>query len=221
MNGDYIPRKDADFLKWMVNMIKYLLPLLEKLGIPPATYELMKSLHNDYATALAATEDSELRNHASIKIKNTARVALEKFMRKTVKQYMTFNQDLTDGERERLFLPVHKTTRTPSPIATVAPKCLIDTSVARRLTLKFFDPSNATSKAKPPGQHGVELCYAILDQFPSDLSALIHTDFDTNSPLVLQFKEHDRGKTIYFSVRWVNTRSQRGPWSPIDYTVIP
>jgi len=29
------------------------------------------------------------------------------------------------------------------------------------------------------------------------------------------FKAHDRGKTPVYTLRWVNTRGEKGPWSEI------
>jgi hypothetical protein len=31
----------------------------------------------------------------------------------------------------------------------------------------------------------------------------------------------DRGKKLYFALRWENTRGEKGPWSEIHSTIIP
>jgi hypothetical protein len=50
---------------------------------------------------------------------------------------------------------------------------------------------------------------------------LTHSAFDTRSPLKLQFENDLRGKTLYFAMRWENTRGEKGPWSPIMSVIIP
>jgi hypothetical protein len=45
--------------------------------------------------------------------------------------------------------------------------------------------------------------------------------FDTNSPLDIEFTEEDRGKVVWFAVRWENTRGEKGPWSEIYFAIIP
>jgi hypothetical protein len=45
--------------------------------------------------------------------------------------------------------------------------------------------------------------------------------FDTDSPLEIEFDEADRGKIVWFAVRWENTRGQKGPWSEIFFAIIP
>ena len=36
---------------------------------------------------------------------------------------------------------------------------------------------------------------------------------DTATPFTVNFDGADAGKTVYYWLRWVNTRSERGPWS--------
>jgi hypothetical protein len=50
---------------------------------------------------------------------------------------------------------------------------------------------------------------------------LIHSAFDTRSPFTLSFDENQRGKTVYFCLRWENTRGEKGPWSEIVSGIIP
>jgi hypothetical protein len=45
--------------------------------------------------------------------------------------------------------------------------------------------------------------------------------FSTRSPYVFTFDENMRGKTVYFCLRWENTRGQKGPWSAIYSAIIP
>jgi hypothetical protein len=49
----------------------------------------------------------------------------------------------------------------------------------------------------------------------------VATESATRTSLTLEFDEPDRGKTVYFCLRWENTRGQKGPWSPIQKAIIP
>ncbi|AHF94767.1 hypothetical protein OPIT5_26275 [Opitutaceae bacterium TAV5] len=53
------------------------------------------------------------------------------------------------------------------------------------------------------------------------LNDLTRSGFDTRSPFTLNFDENQRGKTVYFALRWENTRGDKGPWSPITHAVVP
>jgi hypothetical protein len=91
----------------------------------------------------------------------------------------------------------------------------------RRLTIHFYDQGSVKSKAKPAGQHGAEIRWAILDTPPVDVKELIHSSFDTRTPFTLEFEGHECGKTVYFCLCWENTRGEKGPWSKIVSAVIP
>jgi hypothetical protein len=84
----------------------------------------------------------------------------------------------------------------------------------------FFDAETG-QKAKPKGVHGVEIKWRMLDIPPSTVEELIYSAFDTRTPFTLEFEENERGRTIYFALRWENTRGEKGPWSDISSAIIP
>jgi hypothetical protein len=43
----------------------------------------------------------------------------------------------------------------------------------------------------------------------------------TRTPFTLEFSGHERGKTVYFALRWENTRGEKGHWSPIQNAIVP
>jgi hypothetical protein len=111
--------------------------------------------------------------------------------------------------------------RTPAPVATTFPDSDVDSGTLRRLIINFYDAGKKKSKAKPAGQHGAEICWAISDVPVIDISELNHSVFDTHTPLTLEFQGHERGQTVYFALRWENTRGEKGPWSAIQSAIIP
>ena len=48
-----------------------------------------------------------------------------------------------------------------------------------------------------------------------------HSEFDTASPFTLNFQGHERGKTVYFCLRWENTVGEKGPWGEIYSAIVP
>ena len=118
-------------------------------------------------------------------------------------------------------MPIHKTTHTPAPIADTYPDYDVNTGTIRRLTVHFYDQGQKKSKAKPEGQHGAEIRWAILGSPPTKIDDLVHSSFDTRTPFTLQFDEDQRGKTVYFCLCWENTRGEKGPWSEIVSAIIP
>jgi hypothetical protein len=118
-------------------------------------------------------------------------------------------------------LPIHKTTRTPAPVATTYPDYDVDSGTIRRLIIHFYDQGQKTTKAKPEGQHCVEIKWAMLDTPPATISELVNSSVDTHTPFTLDFEENQRGKTVYFCLCWENTRGEKGPWSKIVGAIVP
>jgi hypothetical protein len=106
------------------------------------------------------------------------------------------------------------------PAIATRPDFGVDSSMIRHLKVRYRD-QDATSRAKPHGVHGVEIRWAILDAPPKDISELINSSFDTRSPFTLEFEEHERGKTVWFCLRWESTTGEKGPWSEIVSAIIP
>ena len=67
----------------------------------------------------------------------------------------------------------------------------------------------------------MEIHWFILEQPPLSIEELIHTAMDTASPYTFSFGEEERGKTLYFCLRWENGDKGTCPWSLIFNAVIP
>jgi hypothetical protein len=217
---DFIPTKDRDFLAWMINFLRYLFPALGRLNFPPDKYQELSMQRDEFASKLETAEEPATRTKTSVQAKNDARRTLEKNLRALIKEYLSFNHALTNEDRDDLGLPIPKASRTPAPVADTYPGFRIDSSVLRLLIIHFFSLGGA-SKAKPPGQHGVEIKWVISETPVINIADLLHSAFDTRSPYTLEFTGDQRGKTVYIALCWENTRGEKGPWSDIVSAIIP
>ena len=95
------------------------------------------------------------------------------------------------------------------------PIAQIDFSQRAQHTIEFFDQQTPNSRAKPRGVHGAEIRYRVGGASPLDPSELPNVVVDTATPHVVVFNGADIGKVVYYQLRWVNTRQEPGPWSPI------
>jgi hypothetical protein len=87
--------------------------------------------------------------------------------------------------------------------------------------LIYFYVFESMSRAKPSYVLGAEIRYAILDRQPADVSELTQSMFEPHSPFVLWFDDLERGKTLYYCVRWESTSGEKGPWSKIMDVMVP
>ncbi|MDR3181153.1 MAG: hypothetical protein LBT61_04405 [Prevotellaceae bacterium] len=221
MTKDYIPSTDAAFNVWQRNLINKAEAAAALLGITADTIAALRIKESRWEVAFAAAENPQFRTKLAIREKQEARKDHEATLRSFNNSYLIHNPAMTDVMREDFGLPIHKTTRTPSPVATTYPDFDIDSSTIRRLTIHFYNQGQEKSKAKPAGQHGAEIRWAISDVPVVDVADLIHSSFDTHTPFTLEFEGHERGKTVYFCLCWENTRGEKGPWSEIVSAIIP
>ncbi|MCL1911832.1 MAG: hypothetical protein FWG13_06475 [Leptospirales bacterium] len=54
-----------------------------------------------------------------------------------------------------------------------------------------------------------------------DPDELTHHAMASRTPHVIEFKESERGKTVYIALRWQNERGHLGPFSEVQSAVIP
>jgi hypothetical protein len=180
----------------------------------------------DYAAFAAAylawLEPEAERTPAKALALRAAEKAFKKSYRKLYNGFLKENPLVTDGDLSGMALPVRPDgKRHPAPVPTTNPAAKADTSQRYRVTIDFYESDGTHRKAKPDGVHGAEIRWGVLDADPVDAELLPNSSFDTHTPFVLEFQGHDRGKMLYYSLRWENTTGEKGPFGPILNTVIP
>jgi hypothetical protein len=218
--ADFIPRKDVDFNQWVGTFMTTIQQLASSLSIPQTAVDELVVLQTAWNTKYSLAETPATRTSATVVEKDEARAALEPKLRTFVSEYVRHNHLVTDADRVNLGLPIPKTTRTPAPIPTTYPEFSIDSSVIRRLTIHFRDQGD-DSGAKPYGVHGAEIKWGYSSEETPSPATLLYSVFDTRSPYTLEFEEANRGRTVYFCLRWENTRGDKGPWSEIVSAIVP
>jgi hypothetical protein len=158
-------------------------------------------------------------------VKTANLVAAEKLFNPLYRQlytgFLKVSPLVTDADLVAMGLPQRSDDKpTPAPVPTTVPVTEIVLPAPATVEIHFHDEGKK-SVAKPKGVHGAEICWAILDAPPSHWNDLTNSSFDTRTPLRLEFDIEERGKTLYFAIRWENTRGEKGPWSEIQTAVIP
>jgi hypothetical protein len=152
--------------------------------------------------------------------KDETKEAMKDAMRDFANTSIRYNKLMTDEDRLHYGITPVDHKPTPNPPPATFPEAEVDSSVIRQLTIHFWD-SATKKRAKPHGVHGAEIRWAMLDAPPESEEELVHSDFDTSTPFTLKFDEKDRGKRVYFSLRWESTTNLKGPSSEIYSAVIP
>jgi hypothetical protein len=151
--------------------------------------------------------------------KTVKRKNYERLMRILVKGLQS-NPKVTPDDLRNMGIAVPSSSRKPVPAPGSYPDGFTDTSVMRRITVHFRD-HGSDSAAKPYGVHGAEIRWDVRDTPPTEVSDLTKSSFDTHTPHTLEFEESQRGKTVWFCLRWENSKGEKGPWGELINAIIP
>jgi hypothetical protein len=217
---DFIPGGDRRFLEWLTIVVNYLKNMFHVWRIPENEQQNIEQLLATFTTAFGLVDNPQTHTPPAIRAKQSARNAAESGIRALLRAYVTNNPLVTDEDRRNMELPIHKTTRTHVAVPATRPLAVVEILNPAQVELHFKDVESSTN-AKPAGVHGVEISWAILDAPTNEWDMLTHSAFDTHTPYVFTFSGKERGKTLYFALRWENTRGEKGPWSEIQSTIIP
>jgi hypothetical protein len=209
--ADYIPSADADFHLWQTSFISIMQPQATAWGILAADVTALVGQQTIWTAAFTKASNKQNRTAADVQAKDDARKAYEKALRNFVAQWVASNAKVPNSERERMGLTVKSGTHTAVPVPSTSPVVSVDFSKRLKHTVSYVDETG--SKAKPQGVHGCEIWWKVGDEAPKDASELHYLATDTASPYVVSFEGKDAGKTVYYWLRWVNTRGELGSWS--------
>jgi hypothetical protein len=218
--ADWLPTREQDLVdlcqKWKTGMEDP--AMVTAFGWNQADVTAVLGALTAFLTARAAyADDDSSRNRLA---KDEAREAVKTAMRDFAHSGLRHNRLMRD--EDRLFYGIRPAdgTHTPDTAPASFPEAEGDTSIPRQVTINFWD-SATKKRGKPHGVHGAEIKWAVLDHLPANIDELLHSDFDTASPFTLQFGEADRGKRVYFCLRWESSTNLKGPWGEIGSAIIP
>jgi hypothetical protein len=226
---DWLKKNHRDLYEQVTKTVNYLdLPgNRDRMGLSAMTPQgqyydgTFMPLYTDYQPKYLAWADEPNRTPAITLRFEAAEKALKPEYRQVYNAFFKTNPLASDDDLIEMGFPKRPSGgRHPSPIATNYPGFKILTHMIRQLIVVFFDNANE-ERAKPAGQHGAEIRWAILDAPPVHIDDLVHSAFDTHSPYTLTFDDSERGKTVYFALCWENTRGEKGPYSPFVSAIIP
>jgi hypothetical protein len=185
--------------------------------IPQTARTTMADAYAAWYTAYVKTKvphtpiDTEAKNDA----KKAAKAVICPF----VNQYLRF-PPVIDEDRTAMGIPNKDTHPTPVPKPTDIPELKVQMPKPRVLRFRFRH-FNMKRWGKPAEVHGMELMWLISDTLPAKLAELVHSEFAIKSPLELSFEEDQRGRRLYYTVRWETGTVKKGDWSEIYSAIIP
>jgi len=210
---NYVPIKDVDFDSWQANLVENTTARVADWGILADDFTALKTAQTVWNDAYALASIKNDRTSAEVQGKDDAREVYEKELRKFYMEWLANNRRVSNTDRERMGLTVKTDKRTPSPKPVTSPVGSIDFSSRLQHQIHYADQATPGRKAKPVGTRGCEIWTKIDGTAPVDASELVYVATATRSPYTRTFEGKSASKTVYYWLRWVNTRGEYGPWS--------
>lgn len=222
---DWLPQNHEALYNQSSLTKQYLNENLEGLGISGTSAAWVQNNFNPtcdaYGEAFLAWQNPAERTPLKTTALKTAKDTFTPVYRQLYTGFLKNNPNVRDEDLVAMGLPARPDKKpTPAPAPTTTPEAEVELPSRGVVTVHFRD-KGATKKAKPTGVHGAEIAWAVLDTPPVDWSELNNSAFDTQTPYQFTFDGSQRGKKLYFALRWENTRGVKGNWSEIYETVIP
>jgi hypothetical protein len=219
MSNDYIPRANAKFNDWQDTLMRGITMRSFPLDIPKDVIEKLEAAQERYVTAYEAAKSPITRTKASIKEELEAQADYEALIRAVVREYIINNHNINDQDRISLGLPVHDTKHTPAPPITSRPRVDVGFPQLQQHSLVVFD-GEQKSHALPPHAAGFEVWRKIGEPAPTSNADWQLVVQAPHSPHKLEYDDSQKGLTVYYRVRWINTRAIPGPWSETVSAII-
>ncbi|MDR2509647.1 MAG: hypothetical protein LBC77_03270 [Spirochaetaceae bacterium] len=215
---DYVPHKDSELLVFAKTFYAYALANYARWGVPsPQT--IIDGEIAAYEAALAAYQSP---NHGKVDTlaKREAHEALAHALRTYIQGFVSRNPGVTDGDRERMGLPLRDSTPTAHPVPDVKPDAEAVPSGKGRHTVRAINPGGAGGK-KPAGAKGVAFaCHKRGQGEPRIEAEEMPSEFQVKSVKDYQWHESDYGKVADYACAYENESGKRGPWSDVVSVII-
>ncbi len=220
-NQGYVPRRDADFDQWQINLRTIVSANLVAWGIPATENSALNPLQNAWNSAYAVAKNRTQRTSEEVQAKSDARDAYEAALRLFIQRFLAINPAVSDSDREAMDITVRDTERTRPPEPQQAPKVTIESVTQKRHKLRIVDPLNPESKQKPEGVVQVQLYRFIGETAPVDVEEYEFLSNVTRFLYTVKFTMADAGKRAFYIARYENSRGEVGPFSePVSEHII-
>ncbi|GHU49451.1 hypothetical protein FACS1894200_08100 [Spirochaetia bacterium] len=216
---NYIPAKEAEFIDWSENLITVSEAHDADWNLMPSKVAELRTLHTE-VKRLHLLCKTPAHTKVDMETKNEAKAELIALIEVFVRNNLQNNDFMNDAGRVELQIPIHDKIHTPHGAPGGIPSIEVLTPMPRTVRIRFR-ALDAQRWGKPEDAHSLECLWSLLDEPPELVADLLHSASSTATPLDLVFEENQRGKHIYFAVRWKSDTNKEGAWSEIFSAVVP
>jgi hypothetical protein len=218
----YIPRTDGEFGLFYMNVMQY---VGRKCGdtVPEWSHIPKKSL-DAFTSAYMLwdrvyTITTKPHTPPETREKNRVKKVSEKLLREFINQYLRY-PPVTDEDRDNMGIPNYRGIRSTLSQPSERVEFSFRIKGIRQVKVEFR-VQGSVNRAKPANYAGAVVVWDVLDKVPEQPEDLSRHALASRTPYAIEFKEKERGKTVYVALCWENEKGQRGPWSEVQAAIVP
>ncbi len=217
MTRDYMPQTEEKFFGWQENFTEQVTKNLAAWNIPPAAAEALSTAKAAYDPAyeVANLGNKAIRTPQQTRRKKVATADYRKAIRRFVKQWLAFNDAVSEDERLALGITIVDVVRSATGVPATIPTIVVEPLPGSKLKVSFRQAPGAdgtSRRAKPDDAAEIEIASWIGPDAPANGDTCFLKSRYTKGPVLLRFKGEDAGKTVSIFGRWIGKGKQEGDW---------
>ncbi|MDR1375134.1 MAG: hypothetical protein LBJ24_09205 [Treponema sp.] len=220
--ADYIPNKDGDFDTFFVFMVQYVTSKCtggEWTHIPPADRTELTNARNNWTVAYTNVKGPHTK--VDTLAKNDAKKAAKAVIRPFVNKFLRYDP-VTNEDRAAMGIPNRDDHPSPVQPPEQGPNYSIAQMGPATLGIVYRNGEKGRKGSKPKGMTGAEIHYGVFDTAPADQNELPGMVWATRVPHQIHFRESDRGKRVWFALKWGTRREKcESNWSEMQSEFVP
>lgn len=209
--ADFLPRRDSAILGWTKSFRAQITADPALYGLTAAQATEYAALQTTFAEKMTLISSGATRTPSAIVAKDGARKNLIQYTRLLVRLVQA-TPSVTDNERAKLGITIRDRNLTLIEPPASPPAIRVLSRYNRMVTLRLFDLTNPTRRAKPDHVAGASVFTYIGEREPTQPGAWTYAGSFTRTTVKLNFPEHvPHGSKVWFTANWYNAKSQPGP----------
>jgi hypothetical protein len=218
--ANLIPTNDSEFDKLQTQFIAAVAASPATYGVLAADVTLLQTDQAAWVAAYPAHVKAQEAAATAAQQKVSSRAQLAKDIRAAAKK-VNGNPAVDNALRVSAGMQPHDAVRTPVAVPSTKPIGRAEPDGHYTLAIHIADELTPKRVGRPKGTSGCQLWIHTGDPAPADFTGYTFVKRVTRTPYLDVHPAADAGKSVYYLLRWENSKGEPGPWSDVVSAKVP
>ncbi len=204
--------KEATLSLYFQVVVAYIGLNFARLLITPANKTLLTDEYALWVVDYPLATTAATQTHTNVATKDLVEAKMKVILRGIYADMP--DSVLTAVDRDTFNIPVVGGSHPHVPMPVSTPIGQVNGGARLHHVITLLD-SVSNKHAHPHGTSACEVWQKIGGTTPVEASELMYIGATSNAVFATNFLGADAGKLVYYWIRWVNSRNEKGNWSPV------